>query len=184
MSADFQRALAFVLKAEGGYTNHPSDRGGPTNKGILQREYDQYRRDNGLPSADVRDILNTEVTDIYLHDYWLAGRCDRMPWPVSLAHFDACVNTGLAQAAKFLQRTVGTRDDSLIGPLTLGALTATLERESPSVLAARLARQRVAFYRQLAKRDPEQRVFLQGWLNRVEKLEATLGIGRATSLRC
>jgi hypothetical protein len=61
MSADFQRALAFVLKAEGGYTNHPSDRGGPTNKGILQREYDQYRRDNGLPSADVRDILNAEV---------------------------------------------------------------------------------------------------------------------------
>jgi lysozyme family protein len=47
MSADFQRALAFVLKAEGGYTNHPSDRGGPTNKGILQREYDV----SGTPSA-------------------------------------------------------------------------------------------------------------------------------------
>jgi hypothetical protein len=45
------------------------------------------------------------------------------------------------------------------------------------VLAARLARQRVAFYRQLAKRDPEQRVFLQGWLNRVEKLEAAAGSG-------
>jgi lysozyme family protein len=172
MSADFQRALAFVLKAEGGYTNHPSDRGGPTNKGILQREYEQYRRAEGLPLADVRDILNAEVADIYLHDYWLAGRCDRMPWPVSLAHFDACVNTGVAQAAKFLQRTVGTRDDGVIGPLTLGALASAPERESPGALAARLARQRIPFYRALAKRDPEQRVFLQGWLNRVGVLVA------------
>jgi lysozyme family protein len=172
MSSDFQRALAFVLKAEGGYTNHPSDRGGPTNKGILQREYDQYRRDNGLPSADVRDILNPEVEDIYLHDYWLAGRCDRMPWPVSLAHFDACVNTGVTQAAKFLQRTVGTRDDGLIGPLTLGALKLVLAREAPGALAERLARQRIAFYRELAKRDPEQRAFLKGWLNRVEAVVA------------
>ena len=131
MTPNFQRALTFVLKAEGGYTNHPSDRGGPTNKGILQREYDRYRRHNGLPPADVRDILNTEVEDIYLHDYWLAGRCDRMPWPVSLAHFDACVNTGVAQAAKFLQRTVSARDDGVVGPLTLGALTSALERESP-----------------------------------------------------
>jgi hypothetical protein len=40
------------------------------------------------------------------------------------------------------------------------------------VLADRMARQRVAFYRQLAKRDPEQRVFLSGWLNRVEGLVA------------
>ncbi len=175
MTPDFQRALAFVLKAEGGYTNHPADRGGPTNKGILQREYDQYRRDKGLPAADVRNIPSTEVADIYLHDYWLAGRCDRMPWPVSLAHFDACVNTGhLSQAAKFLQRTVGTRSDGLIGPLTLGALTAAVERESPGALAGRLARQRIAFYRELAKRDPERRAFLKGWLNRVAALLAAV----------
>jgi len=177
VTPNFQRALTFVLKAEGGYTNHPSDRGGPTNKGILQREYDRYRRRKGLPSADVRDILQAEVEDIYLHDYWLAGRCDRMPWPVSLAHFDACVNTGLAQAAKFLQRTVGTRSDGLIGPLTLGALKLALERESPGVLAGRLARQRIAFYRELAMRDPKQRVFLRGWLNRVEKLAAASRLG-------
>jgi lysozyme family protein len=175
VTPNFQRALTCVLKAEGGYTNHPSDRGGPTNKGILQREYDQYRRAEGLRLADVRDILNAEVADIYLHDYWLAGRCDRMPWPVSLAHFDACVNTGITQAARFLQRTVGTRSDGLIGPLTLGALKSLLEREPPGALAERLARQRIRFYRQLVERDPEQRAFLKGWLNRVTKVEQLLG---------
>jgi lysozyme family protein len=174
VTPDFQRALAFVLKAEGGYTNHPADRGGPTNKGILQREYDQYRRAKGHPLVDVLDILNAEVEDIYWRDYWLAGRCDRMPWPVSLAQFDACVNTGVAQAAKFLQRTVGARDDGVVGPLSLGALTSALERESPGALAARLARQRIPFYRELARRDPKQRVFLSGWLNRVEVLVGTI----------
>ncbi len=97
-----------------------------------------------------------------------------MPWPVSLAHFDACVNTGVAQGAKFLQRTVGTRDDGMVGPLTLGALTAALERESPGALAVRLARQRIPFYRDLAMHDPEQRVFLKGWLNRVGLLVAAV----------
>ena len=176
MTPDFQRALAFVLKAEGGYTNHPADRGGPTNKGILQREYDQYRRDNGLPAADVRHILQTEVEDIYMHDYWHAGRCDRMPWPVSLAHFDACVNTGVTQAAKFLQRTVGTRDDGLIGPKTLEALGTLLERETPLAVAKRLLRRREPFYRRLAEADPTQNRFLQGWLNRVENLKVASGI--------
>ena len=45
------------------------------------------------------------------------------------------------------------------------------------MLAARLARQRIAFYRDLAKRDPEQRVFLQGWLNRVGTLTAAVSVG-------
>jgi lysozyme family protein len=163
-------------EAEGGYTNHPADRGGPTNKGILQREYDQYRRRKGLPAADVRDILQTEVEDIYLHDYWLAGRCDRMPWPVSLAHFDACVNTGVTQAARFLQRSVGADPDGRIGPKTLEALRALLERETPLAVAERLVRRREPFYRRLAEVDPTQNRFLQGWLNRVEKLKTTSGI--------
>ena len=177
MTPDFQRALAFVLKAEGGYTNHPADRGGPTNKGILQREYDQYRRDNGLPAADVRDILNAEVEDIYLHDYWLAGRCDRMPWPVSLAHFDACVNMGVTQAAKFLQRTVGTRDDGVTGPMTLSALNAATQKLLPRALANCLLAQREPFYHGLAVKDESQSHFLSGWLSRLEKLRKTVATG-------
>jgi hypothetical protein len=36
---------------------------------------------------------------------------------------------------------------------------------------------RKAFYRELAKRDPEQRAFLQGWLNRVEAVVAEVSMG-------
>ena len=172
----FERALAFVLKVEGGYTNDPVDRGGATNKGILQRVYDIYRKAEGLRSADVRHILNIEVEEIYRDAYWLEGDCDRMPWPVSLVHFDACVNTGVTQAARFLQRSVGAEPDGRIGPKTLEALRALLERETPLAVAERLVRRRGPFYRSLAEVDPTQNRFLQGWLNRVEKLKTASGI--------
>ena len=172
----FQRALAFVLKVEGGYTNDPVDRGGATNKGILQRVYDIYRKAEGLRPADVRHILNIEVEEIYRDAYWLEGDCDRLPWPVSLVHFDACVNTGVTQAARFLQRSVGAEPDGRIGPKTLEALRALLERETPLAVAERLVRRREPFYRRLAEVDPTQNRFLQGWLNRVEKLKTASGI--------
>jgi lysozyme family protein len=162
----------------GGYSDHPAERGGATHKGILQREYDRYRRGKELPEQPVREIADAEVEEIYWREYWLAGRCERMPWPVNLAHFDACVNTGLRQAAKFLQRIVGTRDDGLIVPPTLGALIVALERESPDTLAAQLTRQRIAFYRELARRAPAQRAFLRGWLTRVEALAGKILEGK------
>ncbi|WP_152536276.1 glycosyl hydrolase 108 family protein [Mesorhizobium loti] len=42
-------ALARLLAHEGGYSNHPSDPGGPTMKGVTQRVYDGYRRAGASP---------------------------------------------------------------------------------------------------------------------------------------
>ena len=46
-SGNFERCLAVTLKWEGGYSNHPDDPGGPTMQGIIQREYDAWRRKQG-----------------------------------------------------------------------------------------------------------------------------------------
>ena len=175
-STPFERALDFVLEVEGGYTNDSVDRGGATNKGILQRVYDRYRKAEGLRPADVRHILNIEVEEIYRDNYWLEGDCDRLPWPVNLVHFDACVNTGVTQAARFLQRSAGAEPDGRIGPKTMEALRSLLTRETPLAVAERLLRRREPLYRRLVQVDPSQKRFLQGWLNRVEKLKTTSGI--------
>ena len=175
-SGDFERALAFVLGVEGGYTNDPSDHGGATNKGITQREYSEWLRVNHLPKRNVADILNADVREIYWSEYWLEGRCDRMPWPLCLAHFDACVNVGVGQAAKFLQRALCVRDDGVIGPRTLEALKGAIEKDPPCAVAERLVEQREPFYRRLAENEVSQQRFLEGWLNRVEKLKTASGL--------
>jgi len=133
---DFERALTFVLSVEGGYTNDPSDHGGATNKGITQREYTEWLGLNRLPKRSVADILNADFCEIYWCDYRLEGRCERMPWPLCLVHFDAGVNVGVGQAAKFLQRALGCKDDVAIEPVTLKSLRGALEKDSPRVAGA------------------------------------------------
>ena len=170
MSSEFERALDFVLEMEGGYTNDPADHGGATNKGITQSEYTDWLKVNHLPARLVADILDADLREIYRTEYWLLGRCDQMPWPVNLAHFDACVNVGVGQAAKFLQRSVGAKADGLVGPKTLEALNGKLKTSSAMAAALRLVRPRALFYKQLVEKDSSQKRFLNGWLNRLTSL--------------
>ena len=109
MKSDYEMALRIVLKSEGGFVNHPADKGGPTNKGITQRTYDRWRKDNDLTLRSVKLIESHSVRDIYEQDYWFKAECDEMEWPLSLVHFDGAVNHGVRKESKFLQEIVGVR---------------------------------------------------------------------------
>jgi lysozyme family protein len=54
-ASSFDAALARLLAHEGGYSNHPSDPGGPTKYGITIHD---YRRDvkADATAADVREM--------------------------------------------------------------------------------------------------------------------------------
>ena len=54
MPITLSEALVFTLKWEGGFTNNPLDPGGPTNFGIIQSRYDQYRNAKKLPRRSVK----------------------------------------------------------------------------------------------------------------------------------
>lgn len=162
----FLQALPVTLRFEGGYANHPNDPGGATMKGVTQATYDAYRDESGEPRRDVRAIADAEVEAIYHRRYWLAGKCDALPWPVSLCHFDACVNHGLTNAAKILQRAAGAAGDGKIGPRTLAAVAAV----APLDLVNRMLWERLEFYERISFRNAKLRVFLLAWLSRVNAL--------------
>lgn len=164
-------ALAFTLKWEGGYVNDPDDPGGATNKGITHKVYDEYRMRNGLPLQDVKNITDKEVYDIYYMNYWKMGKCDLMPPKLAIVHFDTCVNSGIKQAARFLQRSIGCADDGVIGPKTLDALRIAINNNGETSLVTKYIDLREAFLRNLAQQKPALAKFLKGWLNRVSSLE-------------
>jgi lysozyme family protein len=78
------------------------------------------------------------------------------------------VNTGVAQAARFLQRSAGVEADGALGPVTMAAVLSGDTR----TLVHRYLRLRERFYVRLVARDPAQGRFLRGWLSRLRDLKA------------
>jgi lysozyme family protein len=167
----FKRSLEFVLSVEGGYSNHPHDSGGKTYRGILQREYDKYRDDKQEDRRCVREMSEEELEDIYYNDYWVPGACYKFPWPLCVVQFDGCVNTGVGQASKFLQRAVGTKDDGAIGPKTIMAYEDKVKDVGLDAIVKSILEQRDGFYDLLVERKPTQKSFINGWNNRLDKLK-------------
>lgn len=161
----FRRALDAVLVSEGGYVNHPKDPGGPTNKGVTQAVYDDYRRSIGKPSVDVRQITIAEVITIYRRRYWDLIKGDSLPPGLSYVLFDGAVNSGVARSVKWMQRALGCRSiDGVIGMETMSLLEDCADHD---VLIARIIEIREAFLRQLKN----WKIFGKGWLSRIAQVK-------------
>jgi hypothetical protein len=63
-ASSYEQALRRLLAHEGGYTNHPSDPGGPRNFGITIHDYRKYVKP-GATAADVRTMRLEEAKAIY-----------------------------------------------------------------------------------------------------------------------
>lgn len=179
MADRFKECLKFVLKWEGGLSNHPSDRGGLTNFGITQGVYDSYRMKKGLMTRSVALITKDEVEEIYYKHYWIPSKADKMPKPLDLAVFDTAVNMGVKTAAKLLQRALNSVNktkvqvDGVIGNRTLNAI---LKVNDIGKLVKAFLDLREQRYRQIVERNPSQKVFLRGWLNRLNDLRRSCGV--------
>lgn len=131
-AANFERALALVLKHEGGYVDHPQDPGGATNLGVTIGALSDWL---GRPATkqEVAALTRASVAPIYRKNYWAAIRGDDLPAGLDYCAFDFAVNSGPKRAAMALQRAVGVADDGIIGSITLANIAnrpvdATIER--------------------------------------------------------
>ena len=169
-----------VIAREGGYSNHPADRGGPTNWGITQA----VARDNGFV-GDMRALPRATAVAIYRRIYWdqpgYAFVAEMAP-SVAAELFDTAVNMGVGTATGFLQRALNAlnrnqRDypdltlDRAIGARTLGALRAFRAlrgKAGEAVLLKAIEAMQGERYIALAENRPTNEAFLYGWLaNRI-----------------
>lgn len=93
-----------LIAREGGYTNHPADRGGPTRWGITEA----VARAHGYAGA-MRALPREEAASVYRRLYWLRPGFDRVAElapRIAAELFDTGVNMGPEVAAGFLQRAL------------------------------------------------------------------------------
>ena len=146
MSAStYDEALRRLLAHEGGYVNHPSDPGGPTNFGITLADYRRYRKSDAT-AADVRAMKVGDANAIYRAKYWNAQRCDQLPAGVDYSIFDYGVNSGTGRSGKVLRRVLGLSDKtSLVNDEVLRAVA----KRDPKALVAAINDERLAFLKHL-----------------------------------
>ena len=162
MKENYPQALKQVLKYEGGYVDHPKDPGGPTNKGVTQAVYDNWRKSQNLPTQSVRAIADSEVAAIYKNLYWDRISGDNLPSGVDFAVFDYAVNSGVSRAAKTLQAVVGVTQDGVIGPATIQA--------AKTYVAMSITNRRLAFMQSLSIWS----TFGKGWSARIADVKAQI----------
>ena len=134
---DIETLIDELIEREGGYVNHPADRGGPTRFGITEAvaRAHGYARRHGRAAArrsggDLPPALLAAAA---------VRRSRRAPARLAAELFDTGANMGPAVAATFLQRALTALNrngkdypdlvpDGRIGPRTLAALDAFLSR--------------------------------------------------------
>lgn len=100
-------------------------------------------------------------------DYWDKCKGDQIDnQAIAEITVDWCVNSGMVGLRR-VQEIVGTKPDGIAGPITLSMINSS----DPKNLFARIMAARQQFYRNIVKRSPAKKVFMNGWNNRLAQFE-------------
>ena len=118
--ANFEKAIAFVLKAEGGYVNDPKDSGGETKYGISKKNF---------PRIDIKNLTPEQAEEIYKKDFWEKYAINKFEDDaLALVYFDAAVNMGPGRAKSLLEASGSDARDFLLK--RIGYYTAITRKNS------------------------------------------------------
>lgn len=176
VAAEIEKIIDGIVAVEGGFVDHPVDRGGATCFGITEataRAFDYRGGMHCLPLSLARHIYKTRyiVTPGF-------NRVVAVDAEIGLEVIDTGVNCGPAVAAIFLQRWLNGFNsegyysdlfiDGRIGPVSIEALKSFLswrKERGRQVLLRGLNSSQGARYLHIAEADSNQREFLFGWVS-------------------
>jgi len=176
MNPKVQKYIDDLIAREGGYVDHPNDRGGPTNHGITE----QVARAWGY-TGDMKSISKTLAASIYQERYWIATGF----WMVSTVSeaiaeemFDTGVNMGPDHPSRWLQKALNALNaqgkrypdltvDGKIGKMTVHTLKTFLMNRYPDgekVMLRILNGLQTCRYMDIAEKNQSQEDFIFGWV--------------------
>jgi lysozyme family protein len=176
-----ERYINFVIDQIEGttMTNHPQDRGGWTQFGLLRTEMEAQ----GISWPITRE----QAVKYYTSVYWKGAGMERLAGLDSIQWRLFCdgIHIGIETACQQLQRLLNVsnlregrwkdlKTDGVFGDKTETALTAYLRHFGNSAVGreARLEQllrsETASRYVRICLNDPNQEVFFEGWLNRLK----------------
>lgn len=192
MAADIDLYIPFIIRWETGvslpgasnenlfdaarrsrnaFSDNALDRGGATMCGVTLATYRAYCGGIGQTQpavADLRGIAYADWRAIVATMFWERWRASDI---ASQAVAEALVDwlwTSGTSGIKIPQRLLGVKADGIVGPMTLAAVA----RQEPAELFAALQSRREIYVHNIVASSPSQRVWLNGWLNRIRALTA------------
>lgn len=164
--AEFEHAFKKMIQNEGGFVLHkvPGDRGGLTYAGISKRYHPEWP---GWDYIGKKEIDSPEITPMvrqfYKEKYWNKIKGDEITeQTIAETIFDFAVNAGTKTSIKLAQVVVSTIPDGVLGPKTLAKINSVdPEKFSLAFFSAKITR-----YAQICSKNPSQKKFLLGWINR------------------
>ena len=140
----FEKAMQFVLPHEAGYVNHPSDKGGPTNRGVTQATLSGYL---GRPATieDVKNLDEQTARDIYKTKFFDPIASKVKDPKAQMVAFNAAIASGPGYANKLIAKHDGD-------PFAMW-------QEHTKYMT-----------HDIPKANPSQNVFVKGWNNRQQDL--------------
>lgn len=175
VSSPVDKMIDDVIRREGGFVDHPADRGGPTKFGITQATLARSLG-RAATAVDVEALSPDQARQIYRRDYYHGPRIDQLPARIQPLIFDSAVNHGPGRAIAFVQQVCNLAGfgqlavDGACGPRTIRAAHDAAWAMKDWLLAA-LVEERRNFYHAIVERDPSQAVFLDGWLARLREFD-------------
>jgi lysozyme family protein len=169
-----------LIDREGGYIDHPSDKGGPTNWGITQVTARAYGY-QGL----MRDLKRETAVAIYKHKYIVEPGFDKVLMVserIGEEMIDTGVNMGVSIPGPWLQRILNVMNqqartfpdllvDGQLGPATITALRTVIRQRGPDgvkIINRALNCLQGARYLEITEARVKNEDFYCGWmLNRV-----------------
>jgi lysozyme family protein len=183
--AEFDKAVKFVLLNEGGLTESENDPGGITNYGISLRFLREVPAEilkrcgifDPITDQTIRELTEDQAKLLYRFCFWETAYFDKLMNQISANYiFDMCVQHGISQAIKLVQRAVNAcqktadylKDDGVLGSKTVYAINL-----ASFMLHSAFIAERECFVRMLVEIDPRKERFLHGWIERCYRINGS-----------
>ena len=160
--ADKNKLIPIIKRWEGGYSDNPNDRGGATNSGVTLAVYQSVYGKNKTKN-DLKKMTNEQWNYIFTKLYWNKWKADDIK-NQSIANIlvDWVWMSGLGTIKK-IQSLFGLTADGIVGNKTILYINSHDQEE----VFNKIWNRRKSFYESIVKNNPSQKVFIKGWMNRL-----------------